>query len=47
MSAGLNDTIGVNVWLPLKDENWNGRFLGQGGLGWVSYASFYFNQCSY
>lgn len=32
---GHGDEINVKVWLPLKDEDWNGRFLGQGGLGWV------------
>lgn len=29
----------MNVWLPLKDEDWNGRFLGQGGGGWAAGSS--------
>lgn len=29
---GQNDRIHVYVWLPFDD--WNGRFLGQGGGGW-------------
>ncbi|SMQ55423.1 unnamed protein product [Zymoseptoria tritici ST99CH_3D7] len=33
---GHGDEINVKVWLPLKDEDWNGRFLGQGGLGWAA-----------
>lgn len=30
---GDNDTVFVEVWLPLDAENWNGRFLGTGGAG--------------
>ncbi|KAK4498403.1 hypothetical protein PRZ48_011061 [Zasmidium cellare] len=30
---GRNDTIKITVWLPL--QNWNGRFQGAGGGGWV------------
>lgn len=33
---GLNDTIQVSIWLPLQDEAWNGRFLGQGGGGYAA-----------
>ncbi|KAK4540905.1 hypothetical protein LTR36_008847 [Oleoguttula mirabilis] len=29
---GQNDRIHVYIWLPFDD--WNGRFLGQGGGGW-------------
>ncbi|EME84719.1 uncharacterized protein MYCFIDRAFT_42031 [Pseudocercospora fijiensis CIRAD86] len=29
---GRNDTVHVDVWLPLGD--WNGRFQGAGGGGW-------------
>lgn len=32
---GLNDTIRVSIWMPLKEGHWNERFLGQGGGGWV------------
>ncbi|KAK4497206.1 hypothetical protein PRZ48_011656 [Zasmidium cellare] len=33
---GLNDTIRVSIWLPLQEQEWNGRFLGQGGGGWAA-----------
>ena len=31
---GLSDNVNVYVWLPL--ENWNGKFLAQGGGGWAA-----------
>ncbi|KAF2109301.1 Tannase/feruloyl esterase [Lophiotrema nucula] len=31
---GTNDTVGIQVWLPLK--NWNGRFLALGGSAWAA-----------
>ncbi|KAK1069640.1 hypothetical protein LTR74_004753 [Friedmanniomyces endolithicus] len=31
---GQGDRVNVYVWLPLED--WNGRFLGQGGGGWTA-----------
>lgn len=31
-----NDTIHVNVWLPLSKEDWNGRFQGTGGGGFAT-----------
>lgn len=31
---GANDTVTVQVWLPL--DGWNGRFLSAGGSGWAA-----------
>lgn len=31
-----NDTINVNVWLPLSTDDWNGRFQGTGGGGFAT-----------
>ncbi|KAH6985193.1 Tannase/feruloyl esterase [Ilyonectria destructans] len=31
---GVDDEVGVTVWLPLK--GWNGRFQGAGGGGWTA-----------
>ncbi|EME39830.1 hypothetical protein DOTSEDRAFT_137481 [Dothistroma septosporum NZE10] len=33
---GLNDTINVSTWMPLDDNDWNGRFMAQGGGGWAA-----------
>ena len=30
---GQNDTVNTNIWLP---DNWNERFLGEGGGGWMA-----------
>jgi feruloyl esterase len=30
----------ISVWLALPIENWNGRFLGLGGAGWVAGLPF-------
>lgn len=35
---GRHDTVHVSVWLPA--DNWNGRFLGQGGGGWKAGIEF-------
>ena len=32
---GWNDTVNVRIWLPFADD-WNGRFRGVGGGGWVT-----------
>lgn len=34
--TGIGDSIRINAWLPLDELDWTGRFLGQGGGGWVS-----------
>ncbi|KAK3117628.1 hypothetical protein LTR53_000856 [Teratosphaeriaceae sp. CCFEE 6253] len=33
---GQHDTIHIYLWLPLRAESWNGRFLAQGGGGWAA-----------
>jgi hypothetical protein len=33
---GWNDEVHVYVWLPLEERDWNGRFLGAGGGGWMA-----------
>lgn len=33
---GWGDAVNVYVWLPLEEEDWNGRFLGAGGGGWAA-----------
>lgn len=33
---GWNDQVHVYVWLPLEENEWNGRFLGTGGGGWAA-----------
>lgn len=33
---GQNDTINVNIWLPLSPTAWNGRFQGTGGGGFTT-----------
>jgi hypothetical protein len=33
---GQNDTIQTWIFLPLDDEDWNGRYLGNGGGGYVT-----------
>ncbi|KAF7191512.1 putative feruloyl esterase [Pseudocercospora fuligena] len=33
---GIGDSIRINVWLPLDELDWTGRFLGQGGGGWCA-----------
>lgn len=33
---GHDDSVRVNVWLPLEEKEWNGNFFGQGGGGYVS-----------
>ena len=33
---GYNDKINVQVWLPLDDAEWNGRFQGTGGGGYIA-----------
>ncbi|KXT09429.1 hypothetical protein AC579_2522 [Pseudocercospora musae] len=33
---GIGDSIRINVWLPLDERDWTGRFLGQGGGGWCA-----------
>ncbi|KAK1975759.1 Tannase/feruloyl esterase, partial [Colletotrichum cereale] len=32
---GHDDVVSVHVWLPLEEGQWNGRFLGLGGGGFV------------
>ncbi|KAJ4299038.1 hypothetical protein N0V90_004282 [Kalmusia sp. IMI 367209] len=31
-----DDSVLVEVWLPLSRDDWNGRFLATGGGGWVT-----------
>lgn len=33
---GANDTVTVQVWLPLSDGAWTGRFASAGGSGWAA-----------
>ena len=33
---GQNDTINTSIGLPLDSTDWNGRFLMEGGGGWVT-----------
>jgi hypothetical protein len=33
---GWHDAVHVYVWLPLSEGDWNGRFLGAGGGGWMA-----------
>ncbi|KAF4550866.1 Tannase and feruloyl esterase-like protein 3 [Elsinoe fawcettii] len=33
---GWDDTINVEIWLPLQISAWNGRFQGTGGGGWAT-----------
>jgi len=33
---GWDDEVHVYVWLPLEEPDWNGRFLGAGGGGWMA-----------
>lgn len=35
---GWNDAVHVYVWLPLDERDWNGRFFGAGGGGWMAGA---------
>jgi hypothetical protein len=34
--TGFNDRTHVQIWLPLDKEQWNGRFQGTGGGGYVA-----------
>jgi hypothetical protein len=34
--TGANDRILVEVWLPLTQNDWNGRFLATGGAGFIT-----------
>lgn len=36
VKKGHDDSVRVNVWLPLEEKEWNGNFFGQGGGGYVS-----------
>ena len=33
---GWDDNVHVYIWLPLEQNDWNGRFLAQGGGGWAA-----------
>ena len=36
--TGWNDSVHASLWIPLEEQNWNGRLLGVGGGGFA--ASF-------